>query len=135
MELAFVILIVVLIFAALVVMGKSKGAPTPESMSDAALYSRHHSEIAWMNRYIQLSYTDQCKPELKKMYEEKKVYVDHLTQEIARRYKAHDPSHGLTATANEMAPILERAKELMGEGKSEAEAHGLAIQEWGSKTK
>ena len=44
-------------------------------------------------------------------------------------------AQGTQAVQQELAPILQRAAELMNEGKPEAEAHAAALKEWSDKSK
>ena len=65
------------------------------------------------------------------MYEEKTAYIQNLKAELMKRQMAQ----GTQAVQQELAPILQRAAELMNEGKPEAEAHAAALKEWSDKSK
>lgn len=69
------------------------------------------------------------------MYTEKNAYIKQIEQEITKRQMAHQMAQGATAISNELAPILERAQELMKDGKPEPEAMALAMKEWHDKNK
>jgi len=126
---------IVIVFVILIVIGNIKGAPSPSSMSDAALVGRLQTENAWMNRYLRLPYENQQSDSLKKMYAEKTEYIKQIEQEIIKRQTAYQLAQGEAAITNELAPILERTQELMNEGKTEPEATAIALKEWHEKNK
>lgn len=128
MEIVIGIVVVVVL---LIVIGKMKGAPEPSSMSEAAIFQRLHTEGAWISNYLSQPLSSQQSTSLKRMYEEKTEYVKNLKAELTKRQMAQ----GTQAVQAELAPILQRAAELMKEGKSEAEAHAAALKEWSEKTK
>lgn len=126
---------IVIVFVILIVIGNIKGAPSPSSMSDAALVGRLQTENAWMNRYLRLPYENQQSDSLKKMYAEKTEYIKQIEQEIIKRQTAYQLAQGEAAITSELAPILERTQELMKEGKTEPEATAIALKEWHEKNK
>ena len=128
MEIFIGIVVVVLL---LIVVGKMKGAPEPSSMSEADIFQRLHSEGAWISKYRSQPYSSQQSASLKRMYEEKTAYIQNLKAELTKRKLAQ----GTQAVQQELAPILQRAAELMKEGRPEAEAHAAALKEWSEKTK
>jgi hypothetical protein len=121
----------VVIVALMIVIGKMKGAPEPSSMSEESIAQRINSEEAWISRYRSQPYSSQQSASLKKMYEEKNNYIQQLKSEPIKRQL----SQGNQAIENELAPILQRAAELIKEGKPEMEAHAAAIKEWKEKRK
>jgi hypothetical protein len=125
-----IILGIVFVFVLLIVIGKLKGAPDPANMSDAALVSRLQSEGAWIRKYSRLSYEDQQRPSLKKQYEEKTGYTDKIYAEITKRQTVHQVVEGVAAIEQELSPILNRAQELIKEGKPEAEALATSLKDW-----
>lgn len=126
-----IIIGIVVFVALLVVIGKIKGAPEPSSMSDAAIWQRIQTEGAWISRYLSQPFSSQQSASLKRMYEEKSEYIKNLKAELTKRQMAQ----GTQAVQSELAPILQRAAELMKDGKSEAEANAQALKEWAEKNK
>jgi len=126
-----VIIGIVVVVVLLIVIGKMKGAPEPSSMSEAAIFQRLRTEGAWISKYLSQPYSSQQSPSLKRMYEEKTAYIQNLKAELMKRQMAQ----GTQAVQQELAPILQRAAELMKEGKPEAEAHAAALKEWSEKSK
>jgi len=127
--LGFVVALVIL-FVLVVVAGKIKGPPDPQTQPDAWLQMRLGSEGAWINKYLRLP-LDQQNGSLKRMFEEKKEYIRKIESELVKRQMAH----GLAATAQELEPILKRASELQAQGMSQGEAIGHALIEWKKATK
>lgn len=128
MEIVIGIVVLVII---LIVIGKMKGAPDPASMSDAAIFQRLGTEGAWISKYSSQPLSSQQSESLKRMYEEKTAYVASLKSELMKRQIAQ----GTQAVQQELAPVLQRAAELVTEGRPEAEAHAIALKEWGEKNK
>ena len=126
-----IIIGIVVIVVLLTVIGKMTGAPEPSSMSEAAIFQRLRTEGAWISKYLSQPYSSQQSPSLKRMYEEKTAYIQNLKAELMKRQMAQ----GTQAVQQELAPILQRAAELMKEGKPEAEAHAAALKEWSEKSK
>lgn len=100
-------------------------------MSEAAIFQRLQTESAWMSKYLGLPFSSQQSASLKRMHEEKTAYIQSLKIELARRQVAQ-VSH---AVHSELSPIMQRAAELVNEGKSEAEANAAALREWSEKNK
>ena len=125
-----IILGIVVVFVVLIVIGKLKGAPDPASMSDAALVSRLQSEGAWISKYSRLSYENQQRHSLKKMYQEKTAYTDKIYAEITKRQTQHQVAQGVVAIEQELSPILNRAQELIKEGGPAAEALATSLKDW-----
>jgi hypothetical protein len=126
-----IIIGIVVVVVLLIVIGKMKGAPEPSSMSEAAIFQRLQTEGAWISKYLSQPYSSQQGASLKRMYEEKTIYIQSLKAELMKRQMAE----GTQAVQQELAPILQRAAELVKEGKSEAEAHAAALKEWSVKSK
>ena len=126
-----VIIGIVVVVVLLIVIGKMKGAPEPSSMSDAAIFQRLQTEGAWISKYLSQPHSSQQSASLKRMYEEKTVYIQNLKVELMKRQM----TQGTQAIQQELGPILQRAAELVKEGKPEAEAHAAALEEWGEKRK
>jgi hypothetical protein len=126
-----IIIGIVVVVVLLIVIGKMKGAPEPSSMSEAAIFQRLQTEGAWISKYLSQPYASQQSASLKRMYEEKTAYIQNLKAELMKRQMAQ----GTQAVQQELAPILQRAAELMNEGKPEAEAHAAALKEWSAKSK
>jgi len=124
MEIVIGIIVVVVI---LIVIGKMKGAPDPSSMSEAAICQRIGTEGAWISKYMSQPLSSQQSASLKRMYEEKTAYVASLKSELIKR----QVSQGTQTIQQEMAPILQRATELVKDGRPEAEAQAIALKEWG----
>lgn len=122
---------IVVAIVLLILIGKMKGAPDPSSMSEAAIFQRLQTESAWMSKYLGLPFSSQQSASLKRMHEEKTAYIQSLKIELARRQVAQ-VSH---AVHSELSPIMQRAAELVNEGKSEAEANAAALREWSEKNK
>ena len=125
-----VIGIIVVVFLVIVI-GKMKGAPEPSSMSEPAIFQRLQTEGAWISKHLNQPLSSQQSASLKRMYEEKTEYIKNLKAELTRRQMAQ----GTQAVQAELAPIIQRAAELVKAGKSEAEAHATALKEWSEKTK
>jgi len=126
-----IIIGIVLVVVLMIVVGKMKGAPEPSSMSEAAIFQRLQIEGAWISKYLSQPYSSQQSASLKRMYEEKTAYIQSLKAELMKRQMAQ----GTQAVHQELAPILQRAAELVKEGKPEAEAHAEALKEWSEKSK
>ena len=126
-----IIIGIVVVVVLLIVIGKMKGAPEPSSMSEAAIFQRLQTEGAWISKYLSQPYSSQQSASLKRMYEEKTTYIQSLKAEQMQRQMAQCTQ----AVQQELAPILQRAAELVKEGKPEAEAHAAALKEWGDKSK
>ena len=126
-----IIIGIVVVVVLLIVIGKMKGAPEPSSMSEAAIFQRLQTEGAWISKYLSQPYSSQQSASLKRMYEEKTTYIQSLKAEQMQRQMAQCTQ----AVQQELAPILQRAAELVKEGKPEAEAHAAALKEWSDKSK
>lgn len=124
MEIVIGIIVVVVI---LIVIGKMKGAPDPSSMSEAAIFQRMGTEGAWISKYMSQPLSSQQSASLERMYEEKTAYVASLKSELIKR----QVSQGTHAIQQELTPILQRATELVKDGRPEAEAQTIALKEWG----
>jgi hypothetical protein len=120
---------VVVVFFLLIFIGKLKGAPVPESMTERAIFQRLQTEGAWISKYLSQPYSTQQSESLKRMYDEKTAYIQSLKAELTKRQMAQ----GSNAIWQEMAPILQRASELVQQGSPETEAHATALKEWHSK--
>jgi hypothetical protein len=120
---------VVVVFFLLIFIGKLKGAPAPETMTESAIFQRLQTEGAWISKYLSQPYSTQQSESLKRMYDEKTAYIQSLKAELMKRQMAQ----GSNAIQQEMAPILQRASELVKQGVPEAEAHATALKEWHSK--
>ena len=123
------VIVVVIVFFLLNFIGKLKGAPAPETMTESAIFQRLQTEEAWISKYLSQPYSTQQRESLKRMYDKKTVYIQSLKAELMKRQMAQ----GLNAIQHEMAPILQRISELVKQGVPEAEAHGTALKEWHSK--
>lgn len=120
---------VVVVFFLLIFIGKLKGAPAPETMTEGAIFQRLQTEGAWISKYLSQPYSTQQSESLKRMYDEKTAYIQSLKAELMKRQMAQ----GSNAIQQEMVPILQRASELVKQGVPEAEAHATALKEWHSK--
>lgn len=123
MEFVFGILFIGITFAAIVLYGKAKGAPEPSAMTDADIAYRLSTENAWISKFHRLPNKSDS---LKRMYEEKTIYVDRLNQELKSRY----PQEAFEAIENELKPILHRANELSAVGVSVEQAISASLKEW-----
>lgn len=65
--------------------GKSIGAPNPESMSEAAIYQRLRTESGWIQKYLSHPIGTQQTESLKRMYDEKSNYTRMLVAELNKR--------------------------------------------------
>lgn len=126
-----IIIGIIVVFVLLIIVGKMKGAPEASSMSEAAIYQRLNTEVAWISKYLSQPLSSQQSPSLMRMYEEKTAYVQSLKTELMKLQLAQ----GSQAVQQELSPILQRTAELMKEGRSEAEAHATALKEWSERTK
>jgi len=126
-----IIIGIVVVVVLLIVIGKMKGAPEPSSMSEAAIFQRIQTEGAWISKYLSQPLSSQQSASLKRMYEEKTAYIQSLKTELMKRQMVQ----GTQAVQQELAPILQRAAELVKEGKPEAEALATALKEWSEKSK
>lgn len=126
-----IIIGIVVVVVLLIVIGKMKGTPEPSSMSEAAIFQRIQTEGAWISKYLSQPYASQQSASLKRMYEEKTAYIQDLKAELMRRQMAQ----GTQAVQQELTPILQRAAELIKEGRPESEAHAAALKEWSAKSK
>lgn len=126
-----VIIGIVVVAVLLIVIGKMKGAPEPSSMSDAAIFQRLQTEGAWISKYLRQPHSSQQSASLKRMYEEKTVYIQNLKVELMKRQM----TQGTQAIQQELGPILQRAAELVKEGNPEAKAYAAALKEWDEKRK
>lgn len=126
-----IIIGIVAVVVVLFVIGKLKGAPDPSAMSEAAIAQRIHTETAWISKYQSQPLSSQQSPSLQRMYDEKIEYVKNLKTELIKRQLAQ----GGQAVQEELAPILQRAADLVKDGKSEPESNAMAIKEWSEKAK
>lgn len=126
-----IIIGIVVVVVLLIIVGKMKGAPDASSMSEAAIYQRLSTEGAWISKYLSQPLSSQQSPSLKRMYEEKTAYVQSLKAELMKLQLAQ----GSQAVQQELTPIMQRAAELMKEGRPEAEAHATALKEWSERSK
>lgn len=126
MEIIVAVIAIVVVFATLIVIGKTKGPPEPSSLSIEALIGRMQSEDSWIERYKALPHDHQQGAGIKKQYEEKILYAQQMQLEFMKR--------GLIASGKKieetMIPILERRIELMKAGMSEDEAGEQASTEF-----
>ncbi len=120
---------IIVVFAALIIFGKIKGAPEPSSMSMEALLGRMQSEGRWIEKYKALPYENQQGAGLKKQYEGKQLYALELHVEFMKR--------GLVESGKKleetMIPIMLRSIELMKSGMSEDAAGKQATNEFVKK--
>lgn len=112
---------IVVAFVALIIFGKIKGPPEPDSMSIEGLLGRMQSEGAWIQRYKSLPYENQQGAGITKQYEGKKLYVMQLQLELMKR--------GTDKDQETLIPVLQRAIELMRNGMGEEEAQAQATNE------
>ena len=126
-----VIIGIVVVVVLLIIFGKLKGAPEPTNMSEAAIFQRLQTEMAWISKYLSQPLVSQQSESLKRMYDEKTEYIKTLKAQLVERQVAQ----GTQAVNAELNPILARAAELVKEGKSEIEARATALKEWGEKDK
>ena len=112
--LGLVVLVVIVIF-----IGKMKGAPLPKEMSGEAIMGRLNSENAWIRRFQTL---DNPGDGLKRQHDEKQRYIMELMLELKTR-------HG-NKEEESLAPVMQRAYELIRKGVSEEKAKEQAIAEY-----
>ena len=120
---------IILVFVALIVIGKIKGPPDPASMSIEAILARMQSEGAWIERYKALPYENQQGTGIKKQYEGKELYMMQLNLEFMKR----DLEMSGKKSDETLIPVLQRSIELMKNGMSEEEARKKAIEEFVAK--
>lgn len=89
-----IIIFIIIVFAALIIFGKLKGAPDPSAMPDSVLVARLQSEETWLTRYRGLPYENQQSASLKKMYAEKTAYIERIKLEIVKREKSFQAKQG-----------------------------------------
>lgn len=116
-----IILGLLVLFLIVIVIGKIKGAPSPKEMTDEAIMARLQSENAWIKRYQALPFDHPPGESLKKQHEEKQRYIMELMLELNTRHGKKEES---------LAPVMQRAYELMRQGVSEKEAQEKAIAEY-----
>ena len=114
--LGLVALVLVIIF-----IGKLKGAPSPKAMTDEAIMARLQSENNWIKRYQALPSDHPPGDGLRKQHDEKQRYVMELMLELNTRHGKKEES---------LAPVIQRAYELMRQGVPESEAQERAIAEY-----
>ena len=104
----------------LIVVGKLKGPPTPQAMSDEAILARLRSENDWVKSYQALP--ESSRSGLEKQHEQKQHYIVELMLELNGRHSANDQES--------LAPVIQRTFELVRLGKSEEDAKKQALAEY-----
>lgn len=118
MEVVLGLFVLVLV---IVVIGKIKGAPSPNGMTDEAIMARLQSENDWIKRYQALPFDHPPGEGLKKKHAEKQRYIMELMLELNTRHGKKEES---------LAPAMQRAYELMRQGVPEKDAQERAIAEY-----
>ena len=113
--------LVALVFI-VILFGKIKGAPSPKEMSDEAIMGRLQSENAWIAKYQALPIEHRQGAGLKKQHDDKQRYIMELMLELKNR-------HG-DKQEESLAPVMQRAYELIRQGVSEEKAKEQAIAEY-----
>jgi len=113
--------LVALVFI-VILFGKMKGAPSPKEMSDEAIMGRLQSENAWIAKYQALPIEHRQGAGLKKQHDDKQRYIMELMLELKNR-------HG-DKQEESLAPVMQRAYELIRQGVSEEKAKEQAIAEY-----
>lgn len=110
------------VLALLILIGKIKGAPSPKEMSDEAIMGRLQSENAWIAKYQALPIEHRQGVGLKKQHDDKQRYIMELMLELKNR-------HG-DKQEESLAPVMQRAYELIRQGVPEEKAKEQAIAEY-----
>jgi hypothetical protein len=113
--------LVALVFI-VILFGKMKGAPSPKEMSDEAIMGRLQSENAWIAKYQALPIEHRQGAGLKKQHDDKQRYIMELMLELKSR-------HG-DKQEESLAPVMQRAYELIRQGVPEDKAQEQAIAEY-----
>jgi hypothetical protein len=113
--------LVALVFI-LILFGKIKGAPSPKEMSDEAIMGRLKSENAWIAKYQALPIEYRQGAGRKKQHDDKQRYIMGLMLELKNRHSNKDDES--------LAPVMQRAYELIRQGVSEEKAQEQAIAEY-----
>jgi hypothetical protein len=117
-----IVLGLVALVVVLILFGKMKGAPSPKEMSDEAIMGRLQSENAWIAKYQALPIEHRQGAGLKKQHDDKQRYIMELMLELKNR-------HG-DKQEESLAPVMQRAYELVRQGVPEAKAQEQAIAEY-----
>lgn len=123
-----IVAIIVVIVVALTLIGKAKGAPDPSTQTDAWLQLRFRTESAWIDKYLALPRQQRESESLKRMYEEKQLYVKQIIGELTNRTAVRAAG----ATAQELGPILQKAAEFQKGGASHEDSLKAALEIWKS---
>ena len=116
-----IVLVIVAIVAVVILIGKVKGAPSPKEMSDEFIMARLQSENNWIAKYQALPPEHRQGAGLKKQHDDKQRYITELMLELNTRHGKKEES---------LAPVLQRAYELIRQGVPEQEAQERAIAEY-----
>ena len=119
-----IVLIIIFSVIILIITGKIKGPPSPSKMSDEAIINRLGSENDWIARYNNLSHENKNNEGIKKQFESKQLYMTELMLEMNNRHGKKEES---------LAPVMQRALELIRQGIPETVAQQQAIAEYVSK--
>jgi uncharacterized protein YoaH (UPF0181 family) len=124
-EVGLVVVGIVALFFILIMFGKMKGAPKPETMPLESLMARMQSEERWIAKYKSLPHNNQQGDGIKKQYEDKKLYILELRLEFMKRGLK---SQG-TDESQTLIPAIQRIIELMKSGMTEEAAKAQASKE------
>jgi hypothetical protein len=117
-----IILGILAVLAVIIIIGKIKGPPTPQTMSDEQIMGRLQSENAWITKYNSLPYEHKQGEGIKKQHDDKQKYIMELMLELNNR-------HG-NKEQESLAPVLQRTLELVRQGIPEEKAKEQAIAEY-----
>jgi uncharacterized membrane protein YheB (UPF0754 family) len=99
---------ILVIFVALIVLGKLRGAPKPREMTIENLGSRLTFEMAWINRYNSQPEKSRNAASLLRMYQGKIAYIDELKSELSKR----KPQESLEQTIQHELDLIHEADEV-----------------------
>lgn len=117
-----IILGIVAILALIIIIGKIKGPPTPQTMNDEQIMARLQSENAWIAKYNSLPYEHKQGEGIKKQHDDKQKYIMKLMLELNNRHSNKEQES--------LAPAFQRALELVRQGVPEEKAKEQAIAEY-----
>lgn len=116
-----IVLGLVALVAFVIIIGKLKGAPSPKDLSDEAIMARLQSENSWVSKYQALPLEYRQGAGLKKQHDDKQRYIMELMLELNTRHGKQEES---------LAPVMQRAYELIRQGLPEKQAQEQAIAEY-----
>jgi hypothetical protein len=117
-----IVLGLIALVVVVILIGKMKGDPSPKDLTDEEIMGRMQLANNWIAKYQALPIEHRQGEGLKKQHDEKQRYIMEMMLELKNR-------HG-DKQEESLAPVMQRAYELIRQGVPEEKAKEQAIAEY-----